>query len=229
MTTIFVIDADPAVSEQIQDALGKTDYQIARVPTLSAARDCLKQTLPTLLILEMAQAQSLEFCQELRRMPMTAKLPILLLAGDHSAQQIAEALDAGGDDHLHKPFASREFAARVRALLRRTTPARDKAVLLLEPQAQAVTVGGRRVALTRTEYDLLAVLCERRGEPLTTEMLLHEVWRYPLGAGDTALVRNHIHNLRNKLEVDPYHPHILLSRHGRGYLVTASSEIKSQV
>jgi DNA-binding response OmpR family regulator len=85
-------------------------------------------------------------------------------------------------------------------------------------------VRGRKIDLTPTEYELLVALCQNPGEHMDATRLLEQVWHYPPGDGDPALVRNHVRNLRRKLEHDPDRPRIVTSAHGRGYAVSIGIE-----
>jgi DNA-binding response OmpR family regulator len=98
--------------------------------------------------------------------------------------------------------------------------------LRIFPDTMAVYVNDRCVELTQVEFDLLMFLCGAPNQLHSTQSLLSDVWQYPNGAGDTALVRNHIRNLRRKIEEDPDHPSIIQSRHGRGYAVRAAVKIE---
>ena len=165
-----------------------------------------------------------ELCTRLRAMPYADRTPILFLSGQHGAQHVAQALDCGGDDYLRKPFAMRELNARIRALLRRAKfdePAGSAPELRLSPADNSVEIDGRHIVLTRTEFQLLRYLCENANRHHTASQLLESLWNYPPGRGDTALVRNHVRNLRRKIEHDPDRPSIIISSHGRGYTVNA--------
>jgi len=169
----------------------------------------------------LSDMNALELCAHLRTMPFVDDTPILFLSINPSAQYAAQALDRGGDDYLRKPFATQELNARVRALLRRSPGRHPVASLHLEPELWEVQVNGRPVALTPTEFALLDYLCRHPHQHHTARRLLETVWEYHPGGGDTALVRNHIRNLRRKIEDDPDHPTIIVSTHGRGYHVHA--------
>jgi DNA-binding response OmpR family regulator len=157
----------------------------------------------------------------LRITSSAAWTPILVLVSSKTAQEVAELLDAGADDCLRKPLAPRELAARVRALLRRTIRPRHDALITLNSNEKTVHVGGRLIELTSTEFELLDALCQNPGEHIATSTLLEQVWHYPPGAGDPALVRNHVRNLRRKLENDPDRPRVITCFQGRGYSVSA--------
>src|SRR5206468_3630098 len=104
---------------------------------------------------------------------------------------------------------------------RRTTRLLPKAEIVINRRDKTVKVRDRAVELTPTEYDLLNVLCQTPGEHIPTTALLERVWQYPPGSGDPALVRNHVRNLRRKLEMDPDHPRIVTCFQGRGYTISA--------
>ncbi|NDJ75375.1 MAG: response regulator transcription factor, partial [Chloroflexi bacterium] len=161
-------------------------------------------------------------CAHFRKMPYIDHIPILFLSVHQGAHHVAKALDCGGDDYLRKPFAACELNARVRALLRRggiktTRPT----TLRLDSEACCIFVNNRRVDLTPTEFALLGHLCSRPNQHHTAASLLEALWHYPSGDGDPALVRNHIRNLRRKIEQDATHPKIIVSLHGRGYTIKA--------
>jgi DNA-binding response OmpR family regulator len=117
----------------------------------------------------------------------------------------------------------RELLARVRALMR-WNPAHEAAnlpQLRLDLNQKTVFIQQRRIRLTPVEFDLLKFLCDNRPQFFTAVDLLRMLWKYPPQTGDTALVRNHIRNLRCKLESDPERPHVLISQYGRGYSIRA--------
>ncbi len=220
MIHILIVGTD-CTGALIGKALRDEDYQLDTIPTLEIIGSRLDQHIPDLMIIEATHLDGLLLCKQMRANPLMARLPMLFLTKVEDVHAVAAILNAGGDDHLRTPFAERELAARVRALLRRAAT-HQHAALTLEPSSRSVLVAGRRAVLTSTEYDLLTMLYHHSGKPLSAAALLQLVWHYPPGSGDLALVRNHIHNLRDKIEEDPDHPTLLISRHGRGYLLTTT-------
>ena len=222
---ILAVDHDPDVRATVRHALEREAHRVVEAHDGKSALHLAQQHRPDLIILDagLPDINGFELCALLRSMPFVNDTPIMFLGGHHNGQTVARALDSGGDDYLRKPFAARELTARVRALLRRTVmrPPAQTATLYFVPDRSEVVVDGRHVTLTRTEYALLEFLCQRPTEYYPALTLLEHLWGYPPDGGDTALVRNHIHNLRRKIEPDPDHPTIIMSAHGRGYSVNA--------
>lgn len=224
--TVLAVGSDHDVCQTVSSALQNEGYDVIETQSAKYALDLVQQHRPSLIILDVTlpDMSGYELCTRLRAMPYTDRTPILFLSAQHGAQHVARALDCGGDDYLRKPFATREFNARIRALLRRAKfdePAGSAPELRLSPADNSVEVDGRHIVLTRTEFQLLHYLCENANEHHTASQLLESLWNYPPGRGDTALVRNHVRNLRRKIEHDPDRPSIIISSHGRGYTVNA--------
>lgn len=225
LTRILAVDNDAEVLSTIGRALEREGYQTITAKDGLTALRLAREYRPALIILDimMPGMNGFELCAQLRRMPLVEDTPILFLSVHMEADHVARALDSGGDDYLRKPFVARELMARVRALLRRTVRKSSQTgpTLALNPKTHVVMLDGTPVTLTPTEYDLLNYLSRHQAQHHTAETLLQVLWNYPPGTGDTALVRNHIRNLRRKIEQDPERPEIIVSLHGRGYAVHA--------
>jgi two-component system KDP operon response regulator KdpE len=152
-------------------------------------------------------------------------IPILVLtAHATTSDEVVRGLDLGADDYVRKPFEQGEFMARVRALLRRAASGprpseRDyyaDSHLLVDVNARRVLAGGQEVALTATEFELLALLMRNRGRVITNEAILREVWGLE-HIDDTQYPRVYISRLRGKLEPDPDRPIYFLTEYGVGY------------
>ncbi|NWG16353.1 MAG: response regulator transcription factor [Chloroflexi bacterium] len=233
MYKILLVDNDAETLDMIEQLLKREGYVVAKATSSYDALHMIETAPPHLLVISMhlpGGGDGLALCRKLRAMPLTAQTPILFLNDADSSYGVADALDAGGDDYLRKPFALRELAARVRAHLRRINRQDDNLpTLRIVPHSLTVYVNDRKVMLTQMEFDLLLFLCSAPNQLHSTQTLLSDVWRYPHGTGDTALVRNHVRNLRRKIEDDPERPAIIQSRHGRGYAVRARVEIEQPV
>jgi DNA-binding response OmpR family regulator len=222
MSTILLINGEAAIQDMVQQTLPDS-YRLLSSDTVQSAVFRTRRESPDLIVIDATRPDhdGLDACHELRNVSLTAWTPILVLVSNKTAQEVAQLLDAGADDCLRKPLASRELAARVRALLRRTRRQHHEALITLNPLEKTVHVGGRLIELTTMEYELLETLCENPGEHIATTILLERVWHYPPGTGDPALVRNHVRNLRRKLENDPDRPRVITCYQGRGYTVSA--------
>ncbi len=225
MASILFIHKDVAIREIVHNALSYEAHTLTYADDFAAALKSISPaaycTPPDLVIIDSPGIQILDMCRKLRNIASLECAQILVLTEPKTAQEIAQILDAGGDDCLRKPFSPRELAARARALVRRTNRLLPKAELVINRREKTVRVRDRAVDLTPTEYDLLDVLCQNPGEHIPTAALLERVWQYPPGTGDPALVRNHVRNLRRKLESDPDHPRIVTCFQGRGYTISA--------
>ena len=225
MYKILVADDDSAMLQMVDQVLRHEGYDVSMASTVSEALEASELDLHDLFLIDVGlpRQDGVELCRKLRAKPTSAEKPIIFMTGQHNTYTVAEALEAGGDDYIRKPFAVRELAARIRAHLRRTTSsnAEGTPALRIQRNTYQVFVDGQEIILTRIEFDLLCFMAENPTKWHATNDLLMGVWKYPDGVGDTALVRNHIRNLRRKLESDPDHPSIIQSRHGRGYSIRA--------
>lgn len=231
MHKILIVDNDAETLAMIEQLLQREGYTVSKAVSAHDTLRMVDTDAPDMLVINMLLPgmDGLTLCRRLRANAQTAKTPILFLNGIDSPYGVADALDAGGDDYLRKPFALRELAARIRAHLRRATrQSDDLPSLRIVPDSLTVFVNDRKVLLTQVEFDLLLFLCSTPNQLHSTQTLLSDVWQYPRGTGDTALVRNHVRNLRRKIEDDPERPAIIQSRHGRGYTVRARVEIECE-
>jgi two-component system, OmpR family, KDP operon response regulator KdpE len=175
---------------------------------------------PDLILLDvnLPDMEGFEVARELRRV---SSVPILMLTGRVDSHDIVSGLDSGADDYLTKPFRPDELLARVRALLRRV-PSADEPIsaadgqLEIDVRTRIVRVRGEQVDLTPTEYQLLLLLAQHRGEVLDHRSLLQRVWGEDY-LNDTAYLKVYIWHLRRKLEEDPHEPRIVMTEWGVGY------------
>ncbi len=223
--TILTVDSDPELRASIGRALEYEGFDIIEAPDARSAMRLARSHHPDVIILDIAltDMNGLDLCGNLRKLPYVDHTPILCLSMQRGAHFAAEALNRGADDFLRKPFATRELRARVRALLRRAPHRHINSMktVHLDPVRYTVHIDSRCVELTPTEFSLLQFLCDHQAEHHTAQSLLERLWEYPPGSGDKALVRNHIRNLRRKIEDNPDRPNVIVSQHGRGYVINA--------
>ncbi len=230
MHKILVADDDPVMLNMVAKLLHKEGHEVVKTTSAEEVLREIEDDAPDLLLIDvnLPDRNGLSLCQEIRQDDELKDMSIVFLtAGSNSPDSIAEALNAGGDDYIQKPFAARELAARIRAQLRRVQVRREinTPLIRIDLANEKVFVDTEDIELTSVEFNLLRHMCQHPNEWQTTRELLANVWSYPGNVGDAALVRNHVRNLRRKLEPDPDRPTIILSRHRRGYMVAARVEM----
>jgi two-component system response regulator MtrA len=182
--------------------------------------DVFRNNPPDLVLLDvmLPGLDGIEVCKLIRAESM---VPIVMLSAKGDTQDVVKGLEAGADDYMVKPFRHpSELIARIRTRLRRTNA--DVSGLLtigdlaMDVQAHQVARGGKQIALTRLEFDLLVALAKEPGRVFTRDALLSEVWGYRHST-DTRLVNVHVQRLRSKIEHDAEHPEIVVTVRGVGY------------
>jgi two-component system alkaline phosphatase synthesis response regulator PhoP len=221
MPRILVIDDEPEIVRGIEDNLRYEGYQTLAATNGEIGLALACQEAPDLILLDimMPRLSGWAVCRELRRRGID--VPVIMLTARAEEADRVQGLELGADDYITKPFSVRELMARVQAVLRRPGPRRKAETLAfgdvrIHVQARQVFRGGREVAMTRKEFDLLVYLVEHRGEIVTRERLLDHVWgyeRFPT----TRTVDTHVLRLRRKFERDPDRPAFILTVHGQGY------------
>lgn len=217
---ILIIDDEAQIRRLLRRIL---EQEGSKVLLADTGRDGLAHAgsdRPDVVILDLGlpDMDGLEVLKELR---LRSSVPVLVLSVRDAEEIIVQALDAGADDYLTKPFRSGELLARTRALLRHRTSGQEDQVfssgdLIVDLQARTVVVRGQPVKLTPTEYDLLSLLVRNAGKVLTHSYLLQEVWG-PSFAEETQYLRVFVGQLRKKIEMDPAKPQVLLTESGVGY------------
>ena len=220
---ILVVDDDRAVRESLRRSLSFNGYSVALAQDGVEALDLISNDRPDAVVLDvmMPRLDGLEVCRQLRS--TGDDLPILVLTARDSVSERVAGLDAGADDYLPKPFALEELLARMRALLRRTTPddgdspAMTFADLSLDPVTREVTRGQRQISLTRTEFALLEMLNANPRRVLTRSRILEEVWGFDFPTSGNAL-EVYVGYLRRKTEAEG-EPRLIHTVRGVGYVL----------
>jgi two-component system KDP operon response regulator KdpE len=218
---ILVVDDEPQITRVLRTSLSAQGYDIRVANSGEMALEIMKDWSPSMIItdLSMAAMDGVELCRKVRAV---SQVPILVLSVRDKERQKVEALDAGADDYVTKPFGMNELLARVRANLRRI-PAESQADALIEigdfridTEAHKVTVRGREVRLTPKEFDLLVYLARRPGKVVNHRTLLGAIW----GGQSTEQVeylRVFVGQLRKKLEPDAASPRYIVTEPWVGY------------
>jgi two-component system, OmpR family, KDP operon response regulator KdpE len=219
---ILVVDDEQQITRVLRTSLSAQGYDIRIANSGEMALEIMKDWVPSLIItdLSMPSIDGVQLCRAVRA---SSQVPILILSVRDKEQQKIEALDAGADDYVTKPFSMNELLARVRANLRRSPassePVPDVTVLgdfRIDLATRNVTVAGREVKLTPKEFDLLTFLAARPHRVVPHRTILATVW----GSNSTEqpeYLRVFIGQLRKKIEADPAMPRYLLTDRWVGY------------
>ena len=203
---ILVVDDEPEAVELVEFKLKESGFEVISAADGAEALQKARAVLPGLIVLDLMlpEVDGLEVCKMLRRDPLTAKIPIIMLTAKAAEIDRVLGLELGADDYVTKPFSPRELVLRIRNLLHRgSAPQEDGermkfGELLIDVPRHSVTWRGSRIDLTATEFKLLAVLAQRRGRVQSREQLLRDVWEYN-NLIDTRTVDTHMRRLREKL------------------------------
>ena len=221
MARILIVDDEPQMVRGLEDNLRFEGYETVSARDGRAALALAARESPDLVLLDvmMPGMSGWDVCRELRAKGL--EMPVIMLTARGEEADRVRGLEIGADDYVSKPFSLRELLARIRAVLRRPGPRQTLGELAfgdvqLDLRARVASKGGREVKLTRKEFELLRYLVEFRGEVITRERLLDEVWgydRFPT----TRTVDTHVLRLRQKFEDDPERPRLIVTVHGQGY------------
>jgi two-component system KDP operon response regulator KdpE len=218
---ILVVDDEAQITRVLRTTLSAQGYDLRVANDGEIALQVMKDWTPHLVITDLAMPNlnGIGLCRRIRQM---SEVPIIVLSVRNQDRTKIEALDAGADDYVTKPFSMNELLARIRAHLRRVRPEEKSGQLIergdfrIDLDARSVTVSGRAVHLTPKEFDLLVYLARRPGKVLTHRALLAAVW----GANSTEqpeYLRVFVGQLRKKIEPDPASPKYLLTDPWVGY------------
>jgi len=223
---ILLVEDDREIRSLVQASLSVEGFAVQTAVSLSEARALLHNSLPDVVVLDLGlpDGDGLELVQHIRKQHA---LPILIVSARHQEAQKIQALDAGADDYLTKPFSVGELLARIRVALRHRGTALAAAVtthvledLQVDLAARTVHAQAQLLHLTPTEFKLLARLVRSAGRVVTHRQLLADVWG-PEYTEHTHYLRLYMGQLRAKIERDPAEPRHLLTETGVGYRLAA--------
>ncbi len=232
-TTILSADDDPHLLRLVARNLELEGYAVLTASDGEGALHLIEEQQPDLVLLDvmMPRLDGFSVCTRVREF---SAVPIILLTARGQDQDKVRGLDLGADDYLTKPFSIDELLARVRAVLRRAQFSSGERTsglrsiitvgdLTIDDSQRTVTRAGRELALTPTEYHLLAYLAQNVGRVVTQDLLLERVWGAEY-VGESHMLQVNINRLRRKLEDDPAHPRYIRTKVGIGYLLAAPQE-----
>jgi two-component system KDP operon response regulator KdpE len=216
---VLVVDDEQQILRALQTSLRAAGYEVETAETAESALAAAAMRPPEAVILDLVlpDGTGTEVTRELRTW---SSAPVIVLSAVGDEQEKVAALDAGADDYVTKPVGIDEVLARLRAVLRRTSPSGEPVIelgdLIVDLQKRAVSVAGQRVHLTPHQYELLRLFALNEGKLLTHRTLLWEVWG-PGYDGAANLLHVNVSQLRRKIEPDRAHPRYLLTEPGAGY------------
>ncbi len=208
---VLVVEDDPTVRNAVVRVLELEGYEVPVAKDGRSAIDMILEHTPDAVVMDVTMpfVDGMTVCREVRH--RRNRVPILLLTARVEVSDRVEGLDAGADDYLTKPFAIKELSARVRALLRRTTPPDDQTrivvgSLVIDRETRTATRADRRIELTKTEFNLLELLAEQSGIVLSRDYLYEHIWGFDFETNSKSL-DVYIGYLRRKInapgETDP--------------------------
>jgi two-component system KDP operon response regulator KdpE len=220
---ILIVDDDPVVLKFVRANIQDKDCETLVAMDGVEAIKVIEQELPDLIILDimMPRMDGFEVCRRVREW---SQIPIIMLSARKDVEEKVKCLNIGADDYITKPFGVNELAARVKAVLRRANAAGSESPipvfsngdLEINFAERRVTVAGRKVKMTPTEYNLLSELALNKGKVLTHNHLLGRIWGTEY-AGEREYLRVFIGRLRKEIEPDTKHPKYILTVPGVGY------------
>lgn len=221
VASILVIEDEPEIRRILRASLGAAGYKV--VESAAGRRGTIDAAThkPDMAIVDLG-LPDFDGIEVIRRIRAWSPMPIVVLSARAQERSKIEALDAGADDYVTKPFGVGELLARVRVALRHAVrPASGDGVLrlgdaLIDLEARRASLAGHPVKLTPTEFRIIACLARHLGMVVTQRQILTEVWG-PTHAADTHYLRIYMKQLRDKLEADPVRPRHFLTESGVGY------------
>jgi two-component system KDP operon response regulator KdpE len=222
-TTVLVVDDEPQILRALRINLQARRYEVLTATDGTSALREARAGRPDLIVLDLG-LPDLDGVDVIRKLRSWSPVPIVVLSGRADSRDKIDALDAGADDYVTKPFNVEELLARVRAVSRRLSDPGTTAfvqigryTVSLQAHTIEVTDGaGEAPHLTRTEWQLLEILLRNPGKLISQRQLLQQVWG-PTYLNETQYLRQYLTHLRRKLEEDPSRPRHLLTELGMGY------------
>ncbi len=223
---VLIVDDERPILRFLSASLSG-QYRITEAATGEDAIRAVASDHPDLMILDLG-LPDIDGVEVTRRVREWTDIPIIIISVREQESEKVAALDAGADDYLTKPFGTRELMARIRVALRHSPVVESDSVftnddLSVDLARRLVSVAGRDIVLTPTEYDILRALIQHAGKVLTHRQLLRIVWGVAYES-ETHLLRVNMSNLRRKIEQDPAKPQHIITEPGVGYRLRVKSQ-----
>jgi two-component system KDP operon response regulator KdpE len=218
---VLVVDDEPSILRALRINLTARKYEVSTATDGASGLAAVARDRPDVMILDLG-LPDMDGTEVIRGVRGWTSTPIIVLSVWNQENQKVAALDAGADDYVTKPFGMDELLARLRAAVRRASPAPDEPVVATGhftvdlAAKRVIRPGGGDIGLTPTEWQLLEVLVRNHGRLVTQRQLLQEVWG-PAYETESNYLRVYVAQLRRKLEPEPSRPRYLLTEPGMGY------------
>jgi two-component system KDP operon response regulator KdpE len=225
-TRALVVDDEAAILRFLKPALEANGYEITSAGTAAEALKRIADDRPDVVILDLGLPDG-DGKDVIRKVRQWSDVPIVVLSARDRDSEKIEALDAGADDYVNKPFSIGELMARLRAALRHRMQRQSETPVLrvgdieIDNLRHRITRGGDEVKLTPKEFELLSFLARHAGKVVTHRQILEAVWG-PAHVGDTQYLRVYIGQVRQKIEANPEDPKVVLTEPGIGYRVATA-------
>jgi two-component system KDP operon response regulator KdpE len=228
---ILIVDDEPRVVNLVREILLATGYDVKAACNGESAIELAALEQPDLILLDIILPGALNGYQVAKRVREFSNLPIIMLTAKVREVDMLHGFEMGADDYITKPFSSKELLARIQAVLKRSKVEKDQKIssgiicggLTIDFARREVSIDGREIYLTPTEYNLLYELATHPNQVLFHDYLLTKVWGSEY-RDDVDYLRSYIHYLRKKLEVDSSNPKLIVSSPGIGYMFEVPEE-----
>jgi len=229
---ILVVDDEPKLVRLVREVLTATGFDVMSTGSGENAVEMAALERPDLIVLDIVLSGAMDGYEVTRHVREFSDVPIIMLTAKAREADLLRGFDSGADDYLTKPFSSKELLARVRAVLKRArrepvAPVESEVVcgeLKIDLARRHVTVAGKQVQLTPTEYNLLHELASHRNQVILHEQLLTAVWGTEY-RDDLDYLRAYIRYLRQKVEPDPANPKLIVTSPGVGYMLVCPESL----
>ncbi len=217
---VLIVDDEPQIRKLLKVSLGAHGYDIHEAVSGKEALTQAASVKPDLVILDLG-LPDIDGKEVVNRLREWSDVPILILTARDQEKEKIDALDAGADDYITKPFSIGELLARIRVSVRRAAHTGDEPViqcgdLSIDLAQRRVTIEAQEIKLTPTEYDIIKILAQNAGKVLTHRQLLKSVWGDTYSE-DTHYIRVYIGQIRRKIEANPTQPKYIITESGVGY------------
>ena len=228
---VMIVDDEPRVVNLVREVLLATGFDVIAAFSGDSAIELAAFEQPDLILLDIILPGEMDGYQVAKRLREFSDVPIIMLTAKVREADMLHGFEVGADDYITKPFSSKELLARVQAVLKRSKVDKDRIVsseivfgdLTIDLARRIVSINGREIYLTPTEYNLLYELATHPNQVLFHDYLLTKVWGFEY-RDDVDYLRSYIHYLRKKLEVDSSKPKIIVSSPGVGYMFEVPDE-----